>query len=75
MNKKFLFSVVHLVLVVFNTSAQTASQKPNVLFIVADDMNKWSLRNDYPVLKVPAIQKLVSQSLYFENASCAAPVC
>lgn len=77
MNRKFLFSVVHLVLVltIFKTTAQTASQKPNVLFIVADDMNKWSLRNDYPVLKVPAIQKLVSQSLYFENASCAAPVC
>ncbi|MGV3509045.1 MAG: sulfatase [Sphingobacteriaceae bacterium] len=60
---------------VFRSAAQTASQKPNVLFIVADDLNKWSLLNDYPVLKVPAIKKLVSQSFYFENASCAAPVC
>lgn len=55
--------------------AQPASQKPNVLFIVVDDMNKWSLLNDYPVLKVPAIKKLMSQSYYFSNASCAAPVC
>lgn len=55
--------------------AQPASQKPNVLFIVADDMNCWSFLNDYPVLKVPALKKLMSQSFYFRNASCAAPVC
>ncbi|AKQ46180.1 hypothetical protein TH63_11980 [Rufibacter radiotolerans] len=57
------------------TQAQSSSPKPNVLFIVVDDMNKWSLQNDYPPLKVPNIKKLVSQSLYFKNASCAAPVC
>lgn len=51
------------------------SRKPNVLFIFVDDMNRWSVRDDYPVLKVPAIRKLMSESYYFENASCAAPVC
>jgi arylsulfatase A-like enzyme len=54
---------------------QPRTQKPNVLFIVVDDMNSWSLLNDYPVLKAPAIRKLMAQSYYFQNASCAAPVC
>ncbi|WP_114778545.1 sulfatase [Botryobacter ruber] len=54
---------------------QAPPQKPNVLFIVVDDMNMWSLLKDYPVLKVPAIEKLVSQSYVFKNAVCAAPVC
>lgn len=75
MQKGMFLILVTWLLPVLTGSAQTAAQRPNVLFIVADDMNKWSLQNDYPVLKVPAIQKLVSQSLYFENASCAAPVC
>lgn len=59
----------------FCVSAQSQSQKPNVLFIVVDDMNSWSLLNNYPVLEVPAIKKLMSESYYFENATCAAPVC
>lgn len=56
-------------------NAQSPTKKSNVLFIVVDDMNSWSLLNDYPVLKAPAIRKLMSQSYYFRNASCAAPVC
>lgn len=49
--------------------------RPNVLFIVADDMNSYSLLKNYPVLKTPSIDRLTSQSLYFMNATCAAPVC
>ena len=48
--------------------------KPNVLFIIVDDMNKFFL-TDYPVAKAPAIKKLASESYNFLNASCAAPVC
>ncbi|WP_164891094.1 sulfatase [Botryobacter ruber] len=51
------------------------ARRPNVLFIVVDDMNKYSVLKDYPVLKTPAIDKLIAQSYNFENASCAAPVC
>lgn len=61
--------------VVGKLQAQPQSQKPNVLLIVVDDMNCWSLLEDYPVLKVPAFRKLKSEAYYFRNASCAAPVC
>ena len=50
-------------------------QKPNVLFIVVDDMNRYSVLKNYPVLQTPNIDKLVGQSYLFTNASCAAPVC
>lgn len=56
-------------------SEGTAVRKPNVLFIVADDMNRYSVLKNYPVLQTPAVDKLVSQSYLFTNASCAAPVC
>lgn len=54
---------------------QEVQGKPNVLFIVADDMNCYSLLNNYPVLKTPALDKLVNESYYFTNGTCAAPVC
>jgi len=76
------FSLILVILTLLSSQAQnrdakipTQGQKPNVIFIVVDDMNSWSVLNDYPVLKVPNIKKLVSQSYYFSNASCAAPVC
>ncbi|MBA2760403.1 MAG: sulfatase [Segetibacter sp.] len=58
-----------------NKSEKSSSQKPNVLFIVADDMSTFGFLKNYPVLKTPALDKLISQSYYFKNATCAAPVC
>ena len=52
-----------------------SAEKPNVLFIVADDMNTYAFLKNYPALKTPALDKLVSQSYYFKNATCAAPAC
>jgi arylsulfatase A-like enzyme len=72
---------ISAILICFNTYAQVkkggagSDQKPNVLFIVADDMNAYNFLKNYPVLKTPALDKLVSQSYYFKNATCAAPVC
>ncbi len=60
---------------VTGSQAGDPQKGPNVLFIVVDDMNTWSVLNNYPALQVPNIKKLVSQSYYFSNASCAAPVC
>ena len=58
-------------------SAQKEVKKtpPNVIVIVADDMNMWSMLKNYAALQTPYLDKLKSESLYFENASCAAPVC
>lgn len=57
--------------------AQKATQKskPNVIVIVADDMNMWSMLKNYAPLKTPYLDKLKSESLYYANATCSAPVC
>lgn len=69
----FLSGLLFVSIPVF--SQNKADQKPNVLFITVDDMNTWGVLDNYPLLKVPNIRKLISQSYYFQNASCAAPVC
>lgn len=56
------------------TTAKPAS-KPNVLFIVVDDMNTLGVKKNYPQLKIPALEKLRDESFYFSNGTCAAPVC
>lgn len=61
---------------VYDTSCKIPNlPQPNVVFIVVDDMNGYSVLKNYPVLQTPAIDKLVSQSYYFKNATCPAPVC
>ena len=56
------------------TSAQTP--KPNILFIVVDDLNHWVHhlgRN--PQVKTPNIDRLAQRGLTFARAYCPAPVC
>lgn len=54
---------------------KSGESRPNVIVIVADDMNMWSMLKNYTPLQTPGLDKLKSQSLFFPNASCAAPVC
>ena len=81
MLKSLLFFAVFFFLVSFSSWAQlktsggNSDKKPNVLFIVADDMNTYAFLKNYPVLKTPALEKFISQSYYFKNATCAAPSC
>jgi len=59
-------------------SANTAvfAGPPNVLFLSIDDLNDWiGVMGGHPQAKTPNLDKLISQSVLFENAHCAAPVC
>ncbi len=51
-------------------------EKPNVLFIAVDDLNDWigPLGGNLQA-KTPNFDRLFSQSTYFVNAHCNAPVC
>jgi len=50
--------------------------KPNVLFIICDDLNDWVLHpSDHPEAIVPNIDKLSKRGVMFTNAHAAAPVC
>jgi arylsulfatase A-like enzyme len=54
--------------------ANTARQKPNVLFIAVDDMNDWITPYGGPI-KTPNIDRLARRGMLFRRAYCASPAC
>lgn len=55
---------------------QTASEKPNVLFIAVDDLNDWvGYLGGHPQAKTPHIDALAKEAVTFEHAYCPAPIC
>ena len=50
--------------------------RPNVLMIIADDLNDWvGCLGGHPDAKTPNIDRLARRGLLFTNAHCVAPVC
>ena len=78
-----LFSGVIITLVIFSFFAffrnvkAIKEQKPNVLFIMVDDMNDWvGYLNGYKgEVYTPNIDRLASEGLAFTNAHVSAPSC
>ena len=61
----------------FSFSRRPAAQtvRPNVLFIVVDDMNMLPVLKNYPGLHTPHIDALAAESFTFMQAACAVPLC
>lgn len=57
-------------------SAQSSSNRPNVLFIAIDDLNDWigALGGNGQTL-TPNFDRLAARAVLFTNAHCAAPAC
>ena len=56
--------------------AATAQQRPNVLFIVIDDLNDWiGCLGGHPQARTPHIDSVARRGVLFTNAHCAAPLC
>ncbi len=56
--------------------SSTDPQRPNVLFVVADDLGSWALGaygNDEAI--TPSIDELSNQGVLFQNFFCTSPVC
>lgn len=59
-----------------NASLQKGQQQYNVLFIAIDDLNDWTgFLGGHPQALTPNLNRLAAQSLVFERAYCAVPVC
>ncbi len=58
-------------------SAQdTTASKPNILFIISDDLNDWiGPMKGHPQTKTPNIDKLAAHGMTFRNNQCPAPLC
>lgn len=51
-----------------------ADSRPNVVLIIADDLNEYVFDSRHPLV-TPTIDRLKQESVVFERAYCAAPVC
>ena len=69
--KLFLLSLC-LSLIVSQLFAQ---DRPNVLFIVCDDLNTHVSTSDYPYISTPAFDELAANGMTFKRAYCQYPVC
>src|SRR5688572_21157031 len=56
--------------------AATPAKQPNVLFIMADDLNHWvGYLGRNKQTKTPHIDRLAESGMIFTRSYCAAPVC
>jgi arylsulfatase A-like enzyme len=56
--------------------AQSASTKPNVILLIADDMNDFpGFIGGHPQASTPNLDRLAREGYIFENAFCSSPVC
>ncbi len=50
--------------------------RPNVLFIIVDDLNDWvGSWGGHPQVKTPNLDRLAKRGIVFTQAHCAAPLC
>ena len=55
---------------------EAAADKPNVLFVVIDDLNDWvGCLGGHPNAITPNLDKLAGRGVLFERAYCSSPAC
>lgn len=72
MNRAKPLCLLAATLIPFNTAS---AAKPNVLFIVCDDLNSHVSAVGYPHIHTPAWDRLAAAGMTFRRAYCQYPVC
>lgn len=62
-------------LVCIAAMSASAAQRPNVLFLVSDDLNNFLGTYGDPRAKTPNIDRLAARGVRFEHSYCAFPLC
>jgi len=69
---------IHILLILFVSSVLFAQQnkKPNILFIIADDLTATAVSSyENKISKTPNIDKLAKEGIQYSKAYCQYPVC
>jgi arylsulfatase A-like enzyme len=76
-NHRFQGSMKRLLLAfaLLLTGFASAGEKPNVLFIISDDLNNYLGCYGDPRAKTPNIDKLAARGVRFERSYCTFPLC
>ena len=69
--RRTLFTLAFLLL----SSLGSAAEKPNVLFLISDDLNNYLGCYGDPRAKTPHIDALAARGVRFEKAYCTFPLC
>ena len=71
--KSYFYSIIIVILAIHNG---LSAKKPNILFIMADDLGWMDLAcQGNPLVETPNLDELARQGMRFTNAYAAAPVC
>ena len=73
-NLLFLLALIAPACFSFSANAEVP-EKPNVLFIMSDDLNTALSGFGHPQCKTPELDKLAQRGVRFENMHCQYPVC
>jgi iduronate 2-sulfatase len=58
-----------------HVSNAAEAQRPNVLFLISDDLNNMLGCYGDPLAKTPNLDRLAGRSVRFDRAYCAFPLC
>ena len=73
--KTFLIVLGMILGAAASNAADAPAKKPNVLFIIADDLNTCVGAYGHPLVKTPNIDRLAARGVRFDRAYCQFPLC